>query len=107
MQIVPVFQAGIILSNSAAGIVFFRDLRDSPIPQKIMFAFGALMAAGGVNLLLLKANGRSGGAGGAGKEQEGAASLLDGHRVPTVDTRSVGGAAAHGVGEGESRRLVV
>ena len=54
MGVVPVFEAAIILSNSMAGIVYFRDLREAPDGKKVMFAAGALLAIVGVNIQLLK-----------------------------------------------------
>ena len=55
MSVVPVFQGAIILSNSLAGIVYYRDLRDESAGRKFAFAVGALATIGGVNILLLKA----------------------------------------------------
>lgn len=55
MSVVPVFEAAIILSNSVAGIVYYRDLRDQSTGKKLAFAAGALMSIAGVNILLLKA----------------------------------------------------
>lgn len=50
---VPVFQCGIILSNSLAGIVYFHDLRLSP-SQLALFFFGAGVCVAGILMLLLQ-----------------------------------------------------
>jgi hypothetical protein len=72
MSVVPVFEAAIILSNSVAGIVYYRDLRDQSTGKKLAFAAGALMSIAGVNILLLKARHvGAGGAHGGGEGKEG------------------------------------
>ncbi len=50
---VPVFQCGIILSNSLAGIVYFHDMRLSP-SQLALFFFGAGVCVSGILMLLLQ-----------------------------------------------------
>jgi hypothetical protein len=66
VRVVPVFQASIILANSLGGIIFYEDLMDAPSGRKTQYAFGALLAVGGVCMLLLRdkeagAGGRGGG----------------------------------------------
>lgn len=66
MQIVPMFQCAIILSNSVCGIVYFSDMRESP-PSLALFFLGAAICAGGILLLLL--NKEEGAAGGMGASE--------------------------------------
>lgn len=71
ISVVPVFEAAIILSNSLAGITFYRDLRSQPTGDKLMFAAGALLAIAGVNVQLLKVRkGPHGGGRGGDLEDE-------------------------------------
>ena len=55
MSIVPVYQGAIVISNSLAGVVYYRDLREESPERKFAFAVGALATIGGVNILQLKA----------------------------------------------------
>lgn len=53
--IVPLFQVTIILGGALAGIVYFHDLRYSPPDKVASFVIGALICAGGIGLLQVKA----------------------------------------------------
>ena len=55
---VPVFQCAIIVSNSLAGIIYFGDMRETPVQIGIFF-LGAAIASGGILLLLLQKEGGS------------------------------------------------
>lgn len=83
ISVVPVFEAAIILSNSLAGITFYRDLRSQPLSDKLMFAGGAMLAIAGVCVQLLKvrkapsrAGGGEAGGDGTGRHHSGEA-LMD------------------------------
>jgi hypothetical protein len=76
MRIVPIFQCAVIFSNSLCGIVYFGDMRSTPLSLAIFF-FGALVCAGGILLLLLNkeaapasSSSSSDGAGGGGEGGE-------------------------------------